>query len=497
MLNILRTEAMRASDRACIEAGTSGRELMMRAGKAIFEDASWRAPVAVVCGSGNNAGDGYVIASLLKDRDIPCRLFLLEDRFSEDGRYYYGICLEKGVPSEPCTEHTSFEGYGTVVDCIYGTGFHGEVPPFTAEIIRKINRSGAFVISVDINSGLNGNSGKCGDCVISDITYSVADFQPGHFLASAKDVMKSKKSLDIGIPPLDRHISLLEKEDIGKALWKRKNNSHKGTYGYTALIGGSVRYQGAIQLAEIANCAMRAGAGVVIAAAPSCICGNIAQRILESTLYPLDDNGDGIVFSESQFEDLCSRVTTIAVGMGIGSSTETARAVEYLIRHFTGILIIDADGLNALAGIGCGILKERPGKTVLTPHPKEFSRLTGKTVGEILDDPAATAEGFAAEYGVTVLLKGTATVITDGKKTYLTDTGCPGMATAGSGDVLSGVAAAVCGYNRDDPAFAAAAAAYITGYAGELAEKRSCSVSMTASDTASCIMQAVTELCEK
>ncbi|MBP5222881.1 MAG: NAD(P)H-hydrate epimerase, partial [Lachnospiraceae bacterium] len=192
MLDILSVENMRNSDSQTIAGGVSGRELMMRAGRAIFESVVWRPPVAIVCGSGNNAGDGYVLAKLLHYAGIDCTIMLLEERFSEDGKYYYEICRESGIRINVLTMQDIFDvNYSTIVDCIFGTGFKGPIRENSkaAAVIDSINKSGAYVVSVDINSGLNGDSGMAaGSCVRSDITVSVGSFKPGHFLSMAKDV---------------------------------------------------------------------------------------------------------------------------------------------------------------------------------------------------------------------------------------------------------------------------------------------------------------------
>ncbi|MBR4759726.1 MAG: NAD(P)H-hydrate epimerase [Lachnospiraceae bacterium] len=287
MIPILSVENMRNSDAATIAGGIPGRELMLRAGKGIYGAAKWKSPVAIVCGSGNNAGDGYVIAALLQEDGIPCEIILLSEKFSEDGAYYYQKCQDADIPITLWQEGMSLERFGSIADCILGTGFHGSVRGGVRSVIEEINNSGAYVVSVDINSGLNGDTGMTDLCVHSDLTVSVGGFQPGHFLQMAKDVMKEKVNIDIGIEPVERTYSLIEEADIAQIFRPRNNHSNKGTYGYVALIGGSKKYSGAIRLAGMANAAMRSGAGVVKLAVPQCIAGDILPLILESTAFPL------------------------------------------------------------------------------------------------------------------------------------------------------------------------------------------------------------------
>ena len=498
MTGIMSVEDMRNSDAATIEGGVTGRELMARAGKAIYEAVMWKEPVAIVCGVGNNAGDGYVLAGLLKDAGIDCTLVLLEERFSEDGRHYYEECLKKGINICSIDEIGSLSGFGTVVDCIFGTGFKGEVKGKALNAIDMINTGGAYVVSVDINSGLNGDSGMAGKldgmvkpytCVYSDITVSIGTFKPGHFLNLAKDVMKRKINVDIGIKPLKEEIFLLEDGDIAGFLGERPTFSNKGTYGYTTLIGGSKRYSGAVRLAGMANAAMRAGAGVVKVALPGALYHDLLPLILESTVFPLSDRDGEAVFNEAELAELVANVKSVAFGMGIGVSEETSKILTYLLKNYKGRLIIDADGLTLLSRMDRNVLKSAAEQVVLTPHLKEFERLTGHPMQEILAAPVDIARKYASETNTIVLLKGPSTIITDGRVTYITDAGCPGMATAGSGDVLSGILSAVCA--NGELVRAVAVGAYINGKAGELAQEKYGAVSMIASDTVECIPEVI------
>lgn len=191
------TEVMRASDRWTIENICPSKELMARAGKAIFDQVDWNGPVGIICGKGNNAGDGFVVASLLKDHGIDCEIVLLfEDSFSEDGRYFYDKCVEKGIPT---VSDGDYGRYKTILDCIFGTGFKGEVKEPAKSAIEKINSSGACVVSADINSGLNGDTGLGDLYVVSDLTVSIGTYKYGHFLGCAKTAMKNKVNCDIGI----------------------------------------------------------------------------------------------------------------------------------------------------------------------------------------------------------------------------------------------------------------------------------------------------------
>ena len=200
---VISVDTMRRSDAWTIANITPSKELMYKAGKGIFEGVCWRTPVAIMAGKGNNAGDGYVVAKMLKDSGVDCRIFLIdEDRFSEDGGYYFNICRENNIPYEQFTEDTDLAKYGTVIDCLLGTGFAGDVRGITKDAIEEINRAGelgSFVVAADINSGLNGDTGEGSTFVKSDLTVSIGDFKFGHFLGKADRDMKHKVNCDIGI----------------------------------------------------------------------------------------------------------------------------------------------------------------------------------------------------------------------------------------------------------------------------------------------------------
>ena len=489
MKEILSVENMRQSDAHTIATEVPSTRLMYRAGKAVADSVEWRAPVGIVCGVGNNAGDGYVIALELQKRGIECTLLLLEERFSPDGRFYFDKCIEENIPYEICTDDTDLSRFSTLVDCIFGTGFKGEARGLAKTVIEKYNSSSAYKVSVDINSGMNGDTGMGETIANSDLTCSIGSFKPGHFLNKAKDVIKNKINLDIGIKPIDKPYYLYEPSSLPE----RKNFSNKSTYGYVALIGGSKKYSGAIRLAAMANAAMRAGAGVAMLAVPDSISPYIIPNILEATIHPLSDNGGEIIFNESEFSALAARVKTIAFGMGIGLSGETEKALSYLLNNYKGRLIVDADGLTALSRLGSEAIKNASCELILTPHNMEFSRISGLQIDEILSAPIDHAKKFAKDHGCTLLLKGPSTIVTDGDRVYVIDRGCAGMATAGSGDVLSGILAATAAY-VPSPLEATALAAYINGAAGELAESRTNPISMTASDTVSAISEIITEI---
>ena len=484
---------MRRSDAECIAKGTAARDLISRAASVLFEAVDWKAPVLLCCGSGNNAADGYALALRLREAGLPCEILRLSPRCSPEGGEFLSRCREAGIPDRLWAEGDPLPPAATVVDCLFGTGFRGEPAGAYRAMIEAINAAGAagaFVVSADINSGLHGDSGQGEICVRSDLTVSFGAFQPGHFLGRAKDVIKRKTCRDVGIAPAEEPYHLLEPADVAAVFPPRLNDSHKGTYGYCALLGGSLRYGGAVRLAAMANAAMRAGAGVARVGLPRSLAPAFLPLILESTLCPLPDREGSLLFREEALAEAVTGTKAAAFGMGAGLEAEGETILTWLLAHYPAPLLVDADGLTFLSRLPRQQLRDRTAPLILTPHVKEFSRLSGLTVPEILSNPIPVARAYAADTGAVVLLKGPATVITDGKSTLLTDTGCPGMATAGSGDVLSGILTALLSAGAP-PLLAAAAAAWINGRAGELAQSRVGAVSMVASDTVAALPEVI------
>lgn len=496
MQKVVSVEVMRNSDEALIASGFDSKELMRLAGVAVYEKCNWVGKIAIVTGSGNNAGDGYVIAlCLLRSGFIPT-LVRTSDRFSKDGKYYYEQCIAEGVVDTVFDSDKGLSEFGTIVDCLLGTGFKGVPEGTVADAIRAINDSSAEVISVDINSGLNGDNGF-GDLVVHSIlTVCVGSLKKGLLLNEAKDYAHKVVTVDIGIPIVGEYDYLIEDEDVKESFFPiRKRYSHKNKYGTVGVLGGCIEYSGAVKLANMSCTALRSGVGLSRLIVPSSIINSVSPYLLESTLFPLPSNETGgVVFDEKSISSAVTGVNALAVGMGWGSSSENELILKYLLDNLEIPLIIDADGLNALTRMGFDVLKEAKCKVILTPHLGEFSRMTGLSVNELSKDLCAHARAFAATHKVVLLLKGSTTIVTDGKELYYSESGSVGMATAGSGDVLSGVILGLCAVECDRLTYRVAAAAHITGRAGEFAAKRVGEYSMLARDTVDNIGSAITAI---
>ena len=493
MLSAVSTDLMRKSDLATIEGGVSGIELMYRAAMGVYNSVKWNGKIAIISGSGNNAGDGYALALILKENGFDCDIVLIsEDKFSPDGKYYFERCKKSEIRTLP-REKCDFSSYDIIVDCIFGTGFKGVPREPERAVIEAINKSGAYVVSVDINSGLNGDSGMYECAVRSDITISVGTLKSGHFLGMAKNIIGKIVNCPIGIEIIDTPYGIFEDGDCKRAFKERKAFSNKGDYGYVALIGGCMEYSGAIKLANLALSSLKMGAGVVKLATGKSLYPSVSPYLVESTFYPLSDKDGSAVFIKEEIEGLLKGVRAAAIGMGMGCNEETYKIVNHVLENYAITVVIDADGLNAISKYGIDILKNTKCNVVITPHPKEFERLSGIPIKGILDDPINSALDFAKKYGCTVLLKGASTVITDGKDVLISASGTAGMATAGSGDVLSGILLGILsqGDGFCDTLTLVSAGAYINGKAGELAEKRTNIISMTSTDTVNAIADTV------
>ena len=268
-------------------------------------------------------------------------------------------------------------------------------------------------------------------------------------------------------------------EDIKDFFKFRDSNVNKYDFGVAGIMGGSINYSGSVKLASMSLAALRSGCGIARVIVNNDLKDAIMPYLLEQTLFVLDNN----------LSDAIKNLDSLAVGMGWGSDISRNEYLEYILFNYKGKLIIDADGLNILSK-NLDWLSNTKARVILTPHLKEFSRLTGISVSDIKENPQKLAEEFAKKYHVILLLKGPTTIITDGISTYLVDSGSPGMATAGSGDVLSGILAGFLAYNSYDT-LVVAGAAYLAGLAGSIASLKYTDVSSIASDQIKCIPDAI------
>lgn len=285
----------------------------------------------------------------------------------------------------------------------------------------------------------------------------------------------------------------IEKQDIQELFEKREKDTQKGDYGYVGIMGGCVSYSGAIKLANMSCCALRSGAGVVRVIVPKSIATSITPYLLEQTIFTIEDEEGKMIFQEKQMKEALRKLSALAIGNGWGEGKDNEKILKYILENYQIPVVIDADGLNTLSKMDKEILKTTKCKIVLTPHKKEFERISGIPIKEMEKQEIEIAKTFAKQYGVILLLKGPTTIVTNGEKVYLVETGCPGMATAGSGDVLSGVLVGLLGYQKADM-LTVAAGSYLAGLAGEIAQKKKNDISMIASDTIESIPDAINQI---
>lgn len=491
MQPILTNAQMREADEYTIQTlGVPAQMLMERAGRALAAQAQTMASggrVLCMCGSGNNGGDGYVCARILREngREVDC--FSVEQPRSDACKNSREQWLQAGGVCY--TQFPKEHAYALVIDCIFGTGFHGRFPYM--DLAGAVANSGAKVLACDIPSGINGDNGAVSEGTIkADVTLCIGERKVGAYVSDAIDYTGRIECVDIGITlPKEptAYAQLLMQADVAAMLPRRNRNSHKGTYGKAAIVAGSLQYSGAAYLSNAALLAtvscMRSGAGYTALYVPKALIQPFMLRAPEALLVSTNDGGR-YAFNEDILREL-TKYDAVAFGMGMGQGEDVQKGAVWLLTHYQGKLILDADALNALAQLPKQTLVETlQNKTcdvVMTPHVKEFSRLIKTEVSAIQDKGLETPASFASAHNVTLLLKNAVTTIACPGRVRLQIRGSAGQAKAGSGDVLSGVIAGLCasGLSCFD---AACAGSLLCGVAAELAVKEIGEYSLLASD---------------
>jgi len=496
MIPIYSVSEVACAERALYDNGETTVSLMRRAGDGLFREIIKQGAenVMVFVGKGNNGGDGFVVALNCLEAGKSVCVIRVAESLSPASRFYASQYLARGGRVE------MFDGRrivkdSLIVDCIFGVGFHGEVTGDALAAVNFINEMrsyGNIVVSVDIPSGLNGDSGLYTNAVKADITLAVGCVKKGLILNAAKDVVGRLKVVDIGLNAEKAEAFLTEACDFAPILTPRPEFSHKNDFGTVGVFGGSKNYCGAPKLSASALAALYAGAGIARVIVPEIIYQAIAASVFECTVATAKSDDTGAIFDKKSLDEALKGLTALSVGMGMGAREQTFEVIKYILSKENLKLCIDADGLNCLAG-ATDLLSKRQSKTIITPHIGEFCRLTGLNKDDVISDPIGHAKIFAAEHNCIVLLKGTSTVVTDGFVAYICNQGTAGMATAGSGDVLSGVIAGLLGYSDLTP-LTVACASFIVGYAAVIARYDVCDISMTSATTVGYIQRAVTEI---
>ncbi|MDL2274247.1 NAD(P)H-hydrate dehydratase [Oscillospiraceae bacterium OttesenSCG-928-G22] len=499
-MRLCSSKTMREIDKAAIDGGILATELMEKAASMLFDVISGvfsplaKRRVAIFSGSGNNGGDGIAVARFLREAGCDVRVFLAGDRLKlsfssaemERRLVIAGGELEAFDPTRP--DIIAFCSRADfIIDALFGIGFRLPLGGDALEACRIMNWAKAPKLSVDIPTGVEADTGLADEnAVRADITVTFTRMKPGQVLLPGKLYCGKVFLKEIGIPRdiVDRYDDAADTIDdkfVDSVILPRPTDAHKGTAGKLLVVGGSVGYTGAPVFA--AKAAVRSGAGLVFVGVPSSVYPIVAGKALEEMVFPLPDR-DGKL-SEKAAEEILSRMESCdacVLGPGLGRSADVTKLVSELVQNGKGPLLVDADGINALAE-NILVLRNRS-DVVLTPHDGEFMRLTG---GPISGGRMSAARAFAAEHGVTLVLKGSGTVVAspDGHA-FVGTTGNPGMAKGGSGDVLSGMVGAFLAAGLS-PERAAAAGVHLHGRAGDNAAKAMGEYGMTPSDLLSAI----------
>ena len=519
-MKILTAAQMQRIDRLTTERyGVPSLTLMENAGRGVVEFLLDRyAPlssqsITVVCGRGNNGGDGLVVARLLRERGLKPRVVLLADpaslkgdaalnlkRWTPDGRL--DVAADKGAWQ---ALKKKLDDTTLLVDAILGTGLSRPVEGYLGEVVRDINAgfSGAHIVAVDLPSGIGADSGELiGDTLRADATVTFTAPKMAHVFPPACERMGHWAVKQIGTPPAalsddpELFLNLTCPEDLGWLVQPRRIDANKGNFGRVLILAGSVGKAGAAALA--AKAALRAGAGLVTVATAASAAPIVASFGMEFMTEPLPETDAGTIslraLDSGRMQKLMEGKTVLAIGPGLGSIPETAEFARKIVNEAKIPIVVDADGLNAFEGcmttFRAGL--SSPPQAVLTPHPGEMARLTGIPAAEIQARRVEVAREFATAHKVNLVLKGFRTLIAapDGS-VAVNPTGNPGMAKGGTGDILTGIIAGLLAqYPALPVANVAAGAVYLHGLAGDLAACETDPSSMIAGDLLDAIPKA-------
>jgi hydroxyethylthiazole kinase-like uncharacterized protein yjeF len=506
--------------RTMSEHSIAGLDLMENAGAGIatviareFAPLSQKR-VTIVCGKGNNGGDGLVVARHLRSEGAEVGVFLLARR--EDLKGDPSVNLQRWESLGGTVRELPGEGSGPwdalrdslaesdlAADAILGTGATGALKGVAAEAARALQECICPVVSVDVPTGVDADTGAAGEpCVRASLTATLALMKRGLFLYPGVERAGRIVLVDIGVPG-----SCVEEEAIGTELVEhataagllpsRPFNAHKGVCGKVAIVGGSVGLTGAVTLAGLG--ALRAGSGLVTAHVPSDLNPILEVKLTEVMTSPLPQTWRSSISLKAlpRLVELAKTADALLLGPGLSRVDDSAELARAFAREYKGMeppvapVVLDADGINAFEG-ALDLLKGTG--WVVTPHPGEMGRLTGRSIAEIEANRIDAARKLAVDTGLTVVLKGAPTVTADGSGgCFVNSTGNPGMATGGSGDVLSGVVLSFLGQGLSGP-HASLLAVYLHGLAGDLAAEEKTVWGMSAGDIVECLPLALLAL---
>ena len=516
-MKVVTANEMRNIDSQTInEIGIPGIVLMENAGlgvvRAIERDfpVSRFSNVSIFAGKGNNGGDGLVIARHLVNRGYHVNTYLLSepDKFSGDALTNLQIAqktltLEFILSDEHLEKHkASITQSDLIVDAIFGTGLSGPVRGFAGSVIEFLNSINIPIIAVDLPSGLDADYGRVkGLCIRASMTVTMALPKRGLLLYPGAEFVGKLEVADIGIPKSvvesqNIPVNLIQSSYVKKMIPPRPKDGHKGLFGRVLVIAGSVGLTGAASMAS--QSALRVGAGLVTLGIPESLNPIMEVKLTEVMTLPLRETGEQTISVKAydQIMPLISNMDVVAIGPGLTRNLETESLVRTLCKDINIPKVIDADGLNAIVA-DKDVLKELDDHTVLTPHPGEMARLIDKPISEIQSDRINIALNFAKDNNVVIVLKGVPTVVaTPQGEAYLNTTGNPGMASGGTGDVLTGIIAGFIAQGLDVKK-AAILGVYVHGLAGDLASIEKGEAGMIAGDLLDQLPRAICNLTKK
>ena len=513
-MRVLNSAQMREADRRTIEEiGIPSLVLMENAGRqvvaameAMHSDLADR-QVGVLCGRGNNGGDGFVVARTLLQRGVDVSVFLIgrvadvrgDARTNLEILGRLGLTVVEVADSQAWELHVSEVSDCTlIVDAMFGTGLNAPISGFIESVIADVNASGIPVVAIDLPSGLSADSADpIGVSIEAGLTVALAAPKLPLVLPPAEARAGDIVIADIGIPSevLDAvegpRVELLTRGSMRELISPRAPDSHKGDYGRVLVVAGSRGKTGAAHLSAIG--ALRSGAGLVTIATPATCLPIVAAMAPEYMTEALDETDEGL--DPNGVERVLELARDVlAIGPGLGQAPATREFVRRLVDRATMPLVIDADGLNAFGNQPDRLAGREGREVIVTPHPGEMARLLGMSIDEVQASRLEIARNFGVAHHVYVVLKGHRTLVaTPDEKIFINPTGNPGMATGGTGDVLTGMIAAWLAQLLDAEA-ACTLAVFLHGMAGDLAEADEGEVAMTSMDVAGHLGDAVLEL---
>ena len=481
----------------------AGRQVVA-AMESAFENLSTRS-VAVLCGSGSNGGDGFVVARALSEKEVRVSVFLLcsKSDVRDDALIHLESLANAGISVTEIFNKEEWELSGSevtkhdvIVDALLGTGLSRPLEGLLKRVVADINAACVPVVAVDIPSGLSSETHRLiGDTIQATLTVTFGAPKLPHVLAPGVGRTGDLVVADIGIPTsiIDElggpRLNLVTPEDICRLIPVRDQEAHKGNFGRVLVVAGSLGKTGAACLAGLG--ALRSGAGLVTVATPGSCLSMVSAGAAEYMTLPLTESASGTVDERALEQILDAKCDVIAVGPGLGTDSGPANVVKGLIARAEVPVIVDADALTVLGNQQVAFRGRGQAKLVITPHPGEMARLCGVSAEDVQRDRVEVARRFAVEHEVYVVLKGARTVVAAPEGTvFLNISGNSGMATGGTGDVLTGVMAAWLAQIKDVKG-ACQVAVYLHGAAGDLAAERQGEVALIASDVVESLGQAL------